>query len=265
MGLDRTRSRTRGRNEPSVSRQRLYLRSCRKRGRSFPKRYNSRSERRSREERSSNKRRSSVRRCTDNSDAKGLSRPLVPGTRWQVYCDLDGVLADFDRAVVERTGTMPKDFRRRRRMWRYLAPPRTSDFFSKLPWMNGGDKLWSFLAPLSPRILSGSPHGDWAAPQKRQWCAEQLNLSDDRVLIVPPSEKALFSHPGAVLVDDWLEHRKGWEERGGIFVHYTTAMETIPRLAVVLRKLEDLGALPPAWPSVDVAQFLADAANDLAE
>jgi len=182
------------------------------------------------------------------SSLRSVVSELKPGTRWQVFCDLDGVLADFDRGVVERTGVKPTDFRRRRKMWRRLAPPCTQDFFSTLPWMDDGEQLWTFLAPLSPAILSGSPSGDWAAPQKRRWCAEQLRLPDERVLIVDPCDKALFSHPGAVLIDDWVEHREPWEARGGIFIHYTSASRSIALVEVALRKLGFCGALPPLWP-----------------
>lgn len=132
------------------------------------------------------------------------------------------------------------DFRRKRKMWRKLAPPKTSDFFGSLPWMSDGAQLWEFLAPLSPAILSGAPSGDWAAPQKRQWCKENLQLSDDRIHIVSACDKALFSHPRAVLVDDWLEHRDPWEARGGIFIHYTSAKKSIALLSGVLRHLSGL-------------------------
>lgn len=179
---------------------------------------------------------------------KAASRPLLPGTCWQVFCDLDGVLADFDRGVEERAGAKPDQFRRRRKMWRRLAPPRTKDFFSTLPMMQGASQLWNFLMPLSPAILTGSPSGDWAAPQKRRWCTEQLCLPADRVLVVDAVDKALFSKPGAVLIDDYEKHRKPWEARGGIFIHYRSAMEAIVLVEGALRCLGCNGAQPPVWP-----------------
>lgn len=180
---------------------------------------------------------------------KGPSMRILPaGTRWQVYCDLDGVLADFDRGVVERTGNMPKEFARRRRMWRSLAPPETEEFFARLHWMQGGADLWRYLEPLCPAILTGSPSGSWAAPQKRRWCEKRLSVPADRVLVVDASDKALFSHPGAVLVDDRSEYRQGWEARGGIFVHYKDAMGSIEGVRKALQQLYSLGALPPVWP-----------------
>ncbi|CAK9001021.1 Hypothetical protein SCF082_LOCUS6752, partial [Durusdinium trenchii] len=108
-------------------------------------------------------------------------------------------------------------------MWRRLAPPRTKEFFAKLDWMQGGTDLWKYLEPLSPAILTGSPSGDWAGPQKVRWCQKNLQLSANRVLVVDPCDKALFSHPGAILVDDRAEYRADWEARGGIFVHFKEA------------------------------------------
>jgi len=196
--------------------------------------------------RTQKRRRSS--RSVLSSIIKAASRPLSSGTCWQVFCDLDGVLADFDRGVVERTGSKPNQFSRRHRMWRSLAPPETKDFFSTLPPMRDASQLWTFLRPLSPAILTGAPSGDWAAPQKRKWCAEQLSLPAERVLVVDATDKALFSHPGAVLIDDYEKHRAPWEARGGIFIHFRSAMESIALLEGALRHLGDRGALPPVWP-----------------
>lgn len=180
-----------------------------------------------------------------DSTSQGPERTLPVGTRWQVYCDLDGVLADFDRGVVERTGNQPKEFSRRAKMWRRLAPPRTKEFFAKLDWMQGGAELWKYLEPLCPAVLTGSPSGDWAGPQKVQWCEKNLRLSADRVLVVNASDKALFSHPGAILVDDRAEYRDDWEARGGIFVHFKEATDSIAMVKEALQKLCYCGALPP--------------------
>lgn len=189
------------------------------------------------------------------SAPQGPESPLPVGTRWQVYCDLDGVLADFDRGVVERTGNQPKGFSRRRKMWRRLAPPRTKEFFAKLDWMQGGTDLWKYLEPLSPAILTGSPSGDWAGPQKVRWCQKNLQLSANRVLVVDPCDKALFSHPGAILVDDRAEYRADWEARGGIFVHFKEATESIAMVKQALQKLCYCGALPPGPGAPDLTML----------
>lgn len=169
---------------------------------------------------------------------------------WHVYCDLDGVLADFDTGVTKRTGRPPAGFDgSRREMWKNLAA--MGDFFSTLPMMDDGADLWSFLAPMRPTILTGAPSGDWAAPQKRRWCAERLCVPQDRVLIVNAQDKALFSGPGAILVDDRLEHKERWEAHGGLFVHHTSAAASIECVGTYLRQLELAGTPPPPSFSLD--------------
>lgn len=229
---------------------------CRSHSRSAGKHTGKKESRRRTRSHTLRRRRCSSTRCPKRSRKssplssimQAASRPLSSGTCWQVFCDLDGVLADFDRGVVERTGSKPHHFRRRRKMWRRLRPPRTPDFFSSLPLMRDALQLWTFLQPLSPAILTGSPSGDWAAPQKKRWCVEKLSLPAERVLVVDATDKALFSKPGAVLIDDYEKHRDPWEARGGIFIHYKSAMKSIALLEGALRQLCGNGALPPVWP-----------------
>jgi len=135
--------------------------------------------------------------------------------------------------------------------------------------MRDGAKLWKYLEPLAPAILTGAPVGrsDWAAPQKRQWCEKKLHLSADRVLVVDACDKPFFSHPGAILVDDRKEYREGWEARGGIFVHYTDAMASIEGVRHALQRFCCSGALPPVWPrmaeaTLNLKRPLADEAHE---
>jgi hypothetical protein len=81
---------------------------------------------------------------------------------------------------------------------------------------------------------------------------EQLALPAERVLVVDATDKALFSHPGAVLIDDYEKHRDPWEARGGIFIHYRSALESIALLEGALRHLGGSGALPPVWPAASL-------------
>ena len=58
---------------------------------------------------------------------------------WHVYCDMDGVLSDFERGVSELLGSPPDEFRDSdavAEMWGKLAAE--ANFFSDLPWMPGG-------------------------------------------------------------------------------------------------------------------------------
>jgi hypothetical protein len=42
--------------------------------------------------------------------------------------------------------------------------------------------------------------------------------------------KQKFSGPNSVLIDDRGDLREAWEARGGIFIHHTSALESIRQL-----------------------------------
>jgi hypothetical protein len=98
-------------------------------------------------------------------------------------------------------------------------------------------ELYEAVKHLRPIILTGTPRGDWAAPQKMRW-------RDKRFPGVPmvtclSRNKVDYCQPGDVLVDDFLKHSQKWIDGGGIFVHHTSARESIDMLKSI-GILEDL-------------------------
>ena len=146
-----------------------------------------------------------------------------------LFLDLDGVLADFDAGVVALTGRHPRE-QSARAMWRAVA--RAPDFFAALAFTRDGRRLWDFCRPLDPTILTGLPHGGWAAPQKRRWVAAMLG-PEVPVITCMSREKARYGAPGRVLVDDRETAREPWEQAGGIFIHHRGADTTIDRLTAL--------------------------------
>lgn len=162
-----------------------------------------------------------------------------------LFCDLDGVLADFDAGCVRIFGKKPEEVAKRQ-LWPAIAR-QTSDggFFDSLPWMDRGRLLWAAIAPFGPTILTGTPTGGWAAPQKQRWCARELGphvpvitcMSKDKCKYVAAAERsdeagaertattedAAGQRPASsvsILIDDREIARAPWEAAGGIFVHY---------------------------------------------
>eukprot|EP00472_Partenskyella_glossopodia_P001150 CAMPEP_0197542680 /NCGR_PEP_ID=MMETSP1318-20131121/67836_1 /TAXON_ID=552666 /ORGANISM="Partenskyella glossopodia, Strain RCC365" /LENGTH=303 /DNA_ID=CAMNT_0043101965 /DNA_START=331 /DNA_END=1239 /DNA_ORIENTATION=- len=90
-----------------------------------------------------------------------------------VFCDLDGVLCDFEKqcevVLKEPVNQIQQrgDSKEISRMWQTLQ--NTKGFYANLPWMKHGKALWNIISRFNPTILTGCPRGEWAQPQKRFW------------------------------------------------------------------------------------------------
>jgi len=161
-----------------------------------------------------------------------LGYNVVMKTRYRLFLDLDGVLADFDAGVVKATGKLP-DQLGDHEMWPLLA--RTPGFYDTLPWIADAAVLWEFSKPWEPTILTGLPRGRWAEGQKRAWCARELGEGVE-VICCLSREKAqvaaalLDDDQRMVLVDDRLKLKAPWEDAGGVFVLHTSAASSIEAL-----------------------------------
>ncbi len=161
-------------------------------------------------------------------------------TTVKLFLDLDGVLADFDRGVIELTGSRPEELPKRE-MWRQIAS--ADGFYDRLPWTPDGPRLWRFVHSLQPSILTGLPRGDWAEPQKRSWCRRELGPQVP-VYAWMTREKPLVAQLNCapeetpVLVDDRSTIADAWRKIGGIFIHHTSAASTTEQLEQILDAFE---------------------------
>ncbi|MCB4825096.1 hypothetical protein [Roseicella aerolata] len=152
--------------------------------------------------------------------------PAEPPHPGPLFLDLDGVLADFDRGVEVVTGKRPEELPLKS-MWAALS--RAPRFFDTLEFMHDAQELWAFCAPLRPTILTGLPLGTWAPAQKKRWVARMLGAHVP-IITCMSRDKPRWSGPGHVLVDDRASAAEGWERKGGIFIHHTSAERSIARL-----------------------------------
>lgn len=149
-----------------------------------------------------------------------------------LFLDCDGVLADFDRGAERVLGMRPHAFQKRfgdREFWRRLG--KTTEFYAKLPLMPDAHQLFAAVKHLEPTILTGLPLGNWAAPQKVKWAAE--HFPGVPIVTCMARDKHRHMADGDVLVDDRETHRAAYEEAGMVFVHHTSAVESIRRLAEI--------------------------------
>eukprot|EP00927_Polykrikos_kofoidii_P036783 TRINITY_DN31036_c0_g1_i1.p1 TRINITY_DN31036_c0_g1~~TRINITY_DN31036_c0_g1_i1.p1 ORF type:complete len:1586 (-),score=278.53 TRINITY_DN31036_c0_g1_i1:49-4806(-) len=174
-----------------------------------------------------------------------------------VYCDLDGVLVDFNKGCLELfpeggpiaekipTHTVTKlTYEEESEMWRRVETK--PDFFASLDWMPDGEELWRWIdwniVP-APAVLTGLPVGrvgQMASKQKEQWCHKRLG-KHVTVFCCGTRNKQKFSGSRCVLIDDRGDLREAWEARGGIFVHHLCASDTIRQLREVLQAYPQSG------------------------
>ena len=154
-----------------------------------------------------------------------------------LFLDCDGVLADFDAGVKDLLGMDAKRFEAkhgRGEFWKRLA--RHGNFYGDLEEMEDAQVLFQAVKHLKPTILTGLPLGKWAAPQKERWAA--AHFPGVPIITTMARQKHLHMEKGDVLVDDRENHRKLWEDAGGIFIHHRSAELSLRALAGIYPSIE---------------------------
>jgi hypothetical protein len=126
-----------------------------------------------------NKNKNKKQRLSNSSSNALQVQVQVPSPKHKIYCDLDGVLVDFDRGVMQLTGGQHPDRMPVGRMW--AAVSRKPKFFQQLPWTRDGKRLWHAIQQLQPDnicILTGVPSNrpEIVGQQKATWCRRELGI-----------------------------------------------------------------------------------------
>ena len=148
-----------------------------------------------------------------------LSQRLANGilTKHILFCDLDGVLADFEEGVNNKFGVLPNQLSPNV-LWSNLNKSQT--FFETLPWMPKGKLLWEKIKIYHPIILTGISRGcKTMAEQKIRWCQRELG-SNIQVITCFTKDKPKFCIPRSILIDDRVDNLEAWNEKGGKFLLY---------------------------------------------
>ncbi len=156
---------------------------------------------------------------TDNIELRQiLSEKLNRGTlpKKIVFCDLDGVLADFEQGVYNVFHKYPEQLQSGL-MWGVIN--KTHKFFETLPWMPNGRLLWEQIKQYDPIILTGIPRSITAAEEKRKWCARELG-PDVHVITCSTKDKSNYCISNSMLIDDRKNNMNVWNSKGGKFILY---------------------------------------------
>lgn len=165
-----------------------------------------------------------------------LRRKAKLNNTFKIFCDLDGVLVDFEKGINDLTGKPIKN-QTTSKMWQRVA--NCLDFFERLEFTSYGKEMWKTICEIyqaayqhqtSPVILTGIPSGKIRYDlQKLNWCKKHLG-EHVNVITCMSHDKHKYCSSGAILIDDRLELGRQWVAAGGIFVHHIDPARTIYQL-----------------------------------
>ena len=149
------------------------------------------------------------------------------GQRRQIFCDLDGVLADFEEGVRRVFRKEPRTISPTQ-LWTVLAV--TPEFYTNLPWMKGGERLWEAIKGHDPVIITAAPRGSWAGEQKREWVRRHLGPWVEVIVTTRKYEHCPPVRPAPILIDDRMIHCQSWQSVGGEYIKHEDVDDTIRQL-----------------------------------
>ena len=155
--------------------------------------------------------------------------------KYQIYCDMDGVLTDFEKrfvSLLRKEGpkyyskaviaqvTRPKHFDKLEgstEFWKFIDQYIGLEFWSEMPWMPNGRQLWDFIQPYGPKLLTSPSRDNTSRLGKRLWVKENLSPAPE-VLFRFGDAKADFANENAILIDDKPSNLRAFASKGGIAI-----------------------------------------------
>ena len=172
---------------------------------------------------------------------------------YQIYCDMDGVLTDYEKRFVQllkKEGhkyyskdlinqvTRPKHFAKLEgedELENFTDNHIGLEFWTGMDWMPNGRKLWNFIQPYGPIILTSPSKNNTSRLGKRLWIKDNL-------VPAPPVEfrfgeaKSDFANQKAILIDDKPSNLEAFASKGGIALEVKDG-----EITSVINKLKQYG------------------------
>jgi len=169
-----------------------------------------------------------------------------PCENWQLYCDMDGVLVDFNSSAIALVNDYYKrdnidhivtrdefDSKARDSELGLLVQQLIShneEFWIELDWNPGGQQLWEHIKRYDPILLTG-PTGPASYIGKEAWVRNHLGNNVDILYTHNKWKYAMKDGVKGVLIDDKLEqYLMPFHEHGGVIVHHENVMTTLRTL-----------------------------------
>lgn len=173
--------------------------------------------------------------------------------KYQIYCDMDGVLTNFEKRFVDMLQqegpkyyskatiaqvTRPKHFEAlegQAEFWKFIDQYVGIEFWSGMEWMPNGKALWSFIEPYGPKLLTSPSRDNTSRLGKRLWVKDHL-VPAPEVIFRFGDAKSDFANENAILIDDKPSNLAAFAAKGGIALEVKDG-----EIQSVINKLKELG------------------------
>jgi len=160
---------------------------------------------------------------------------LEKSSPYQIYCDMDGVLCDFDGQFEKLGQGDPTGFEAKNgksKFWK-LIEEQSVKFWSEMPWLPGSKKMWDYIKQFDVYLLTTPAEFDDSRKGKIIWAKRELGLSPNKVIF--EKDKFKYAKSNRILIDDFYDKKlKPWMDHGGIGVHFTDANKAIIELKNII-------------------------------
>ena len=179
--------------------------------------------------------------------AKVLSLPMfeniIKKPKYIIFCDMDGVLVDFDKGYEELTGfhTKHSEVQTQESFWKSfnnsLQEKNISEYeyWVNLDWEKGGPMVWDYIKGYSPYILTAPSRNPESRDAKKDWVTRLEGMKN--IYFRKSSQKSDFSGKNRILIDDRKDNISDWIKKGGIGILHdpknpTETINTLKKLGL---------------------------------
>ena len=142
---------------------------------------------------------------------------------YEIYCDMDGVLCDFDAQFDHYFGESVKEYIADKgiKSFENAVNEAGQEFWITMPMLAGAKELWQKIGKYGVTILSSPGEFDGAKEGKIKWIKENLRPSPKKIIFKQTGQKHTeIQGKGeeaikkSVLIDDYGKNLKPWESIG---------------------------------------------------
>ena len=156
-------------------------------------------------------------------------------SKLRLYCDMDGVLCNFDQRFDDLFGKQPSEVESEKGtpyFWGMIHRV-GKKFWARMDWTPGGQELWNTISEHKPTLLTAPPkkQGDFSQLDpvtmegKQEWADAHLSPAPAGIIFKASKDKQQVAQQDVangltpILIDDRRDIIERWQATGGIGLH----------------------------------------------